>query len=93
MLEYIKDWRIWLLSLVILLIVGFTDWAWSEEIKYEQPEIQDSIQWRVDDFSFKWKINKVEAKYELFEDAGLALKVKGEPDMKAQALISFTITW
>jgi hypothetical protein len=63
MMDYIKDWRIWVLSIIILIIIRFS--VFGEEIKVEPlKKGSDNIEFRFNDVKFKWKINQFEIKWE-----------------------------
>ena len=62
MLDYIKDWRIWVLAIIILIIIRFP--VFGEEIKVEpEKKRSDNIEFKFNDVKFKWKINKFETKW------------------------------
>ena len=62
MVEYIKDWRIWVLAIIILIIIRFP--VFGEEFKVEpEKKRSDNIEFKFNDVKFKWKINKFETKW------------------------------
>jgi hypothetical protein len=62
MVDYIKDWRIWVLAIIILIIIRFP--VFGEEIKVEpEKKRSDNIEFKFNDVKFKWKINKFETKW------------------------------
>ena len=62
MVDYIKDWRIWVLAIIVLIIIRFP--AFGEEIKVEPVKKRsDNIEFKFNDVKFKWKINKFETKW------------------------------
>ena len=62
MVDYIKDWRIWVLAIIVLLIIRFP--VFGEEIKVEpEKKRSDNIEFKFNDVKFKWKINKFETKW------------------------------
>ena len=61
-MDYIKDWRIWVLAIIILIIIRFP--VFGEEIKVEpEKKRSDNIEFKFNDVKFKWKINKFETKW------------------------------
>ena len=62
MIDYIKDWRIWVLATVILLIIRFP--LFGEEIKVEPVKKRsNNFEFKYNDVKFKWKINRFETKW------------------------------
>ena len=62
MVDYIKDWRIWVLAIIILIIIRFP--VFGEEIKVEPVEKRsDNIEFKFNDVKFKWKMNRFETKW------------------------------
>ena len=62
MIDYIKDWRIWVLATIILLIIRFP--LFGEEIKVEPVKKQsNNIEYKYHDVRFKWKMNRFETKW------------------------------
>ena len=65
-MEYIKDWRIWVLAIIILIITRFP--IFGEEIEVETLEKKsDQIEFKFDDIEFEWKINKFKTKWKANE--------------------------
>ena len=65
-MEYIKDWRIWVLAIIILIITRFP--IFGEEIEFETLEKKsDQIEFKFDDIEFEWKINKFKTKWKANE--------------------------
>jgi hypothetical protein len=62
MMDYIKDWRIWVLAIILLILLRFS--VFGEEIKVE-PEKKRSknIEFYFNDVEFKWKMNRIETKW------------------------------
>ena len=53
MLDYIKDWRIWVLAIIILIILRFP--VFGEEIKFEpEKKRSDNIEFKIDDVNFNF---------------------------------------
>ena len=62
MIDYIKDWRIWVLATIILLIIRFP--LFGEEIKVEPVKKRsNNIEFKYNDVKFKWKMNRFETKW------------------------------
>ena len=65
MLEYLKDWRIWLLAIVIVLIIEFPVYVFVEEIKFEPLKPQSkSMELKFHEVRFKWKLNRFDTKWQ-----------------------------
>ena len=59
MVDYIKDWRIWVLAIIILIIIRFP--VFGEEIKVEPVKKRsDNIEFKFNDVKFKWKMDQFE---------------------------------
>ena len=57
MVDYIKDWRIWVLAIIILIIIRFP--VFGEEIKVEPVKKRsDNIEFKFNDVKFQWKMDK-----------------------------------
>jgi hypothetical protein len=62
MVDYIKDWRIWVLAIIILIIIRFP--VFGEEIKVKPVKKRsDNIEFKFNDVKFKWKMNRFETKW------------------------------
>ena len=62
MIDYIKDWRIWVLAIIILIILRFP--VFGEEFKVEpEKKRSDNIEFKLNDVKFKWKMNQFEIKW------------------------------
>lgn len=62
MVEYFKDWRIWVLAIIILIIIRFP--VFGEEIKVEPVKKRsDNIELKFNDVKFKWKMDQFEIKW------------------------------
>ena len=65
MLEYLKDWRTWLLGIVIILIVEFPVYGFGEKLNFEPVRNQSkSIQLKFHEVKFKWRLNKFDTKWQ-----------------------------
>lgn len=62
MVDYIKDWRIWVLAIIILIIIRFP--VFGEEIKVESVKKRgDHIEFKFNDVKFKWKMDQIEIRW------------------------------
>ena len=62
MVDYIKDWRIWVLAIIILIIIRFP--VFGEEIKVEPVKKRsDNIELKFYDVKFKLKMDQFEIKW------------------------------
>ena len=72
MMYYIKDWRIWVLAIIVLLIIRFP--IFGEEIIVEPTKkrsdnvepvkkLSDNIKFKFNDVEFKWKVNQFDTKW------------------------------
>jgi len=60
--EYIKDWRIWVLAIIILIIIRFP--VFGGEIKVEPVKKRsDNIELKFNDVKFKLKMDQFEIKW------------------------------
>jgi hypothetical protein len=62
MVDYLKDWRIWVLAIIILIIIRFP--VFGEEIKVEPVKKRsDNIEFKFNDVKFQWKMDKFVIKW------------------------------
>lgn len=93
-MKYLKDWRIWLLALVVVIIVEnpITSWAGEVDTKEYHQTIED-IQFEIVDINFKWKFNKIQAEYNLSETMNLKMDLSTDTSLNSKAVLTFDITW
>ncbi len=105
-MEYLKDWKIWLLGVVVFLIITISDWAWAGDAKMTREwtrynvetdlnakpkKPNTSVNMKFDDLKFRWKLNRIETKYELTEFSALRLQTKvSTKNLKPTNVLLFT---
>lgn len=99
-MEYIKDWKIWVLCFVLFLIITISDWAWAGEphknwkrfeVEPEKPKTE-SVQFRpMQDLKFRWKFNKVEGKYKIVNGLDFRTNFVVSDNLDVKAVSLFTL--
>ena len=89
-MEYLKDWRIWLMCLVVVIVIQLSDWAWAESHNYKPEKKKTTIDLKFNDLKFKWKLNKVEAKYKIIDNVNFRVNFTAKDFNEADTLALFT---
>jgi hypothetical protein len=90
MIDYIKDWRIWALAIIILIIIRFP--VFGEEIKFEPEEKRKHhIEFKFDDVKFKWKMNRFETKWKANDRFNVRHNLVADDTNKYRTLVLFTL--
>jgi hypothetical protein len=90
MVDYIKDWRIWVLAIIILIIIRFP--VFGEEIKVEpEKKRSDNIEFKFNDVKFKWKINKFETKWKANDRFNVHHNLIADDINEYQTMVLFTL--
>lgn len=100
MWEYLSDWKIWVMCIVVVAIIECTDRVWAEEppktwtkFEYvpEKPK-SETIDFRpVNNLRFKWKFNRVEGKYQIVKHIDFRTNFVVDDNMNIQATSLFTL--
>jgi hypothetical protein len=90
MIDYIKDWRIWLLAIVILIILRFP--VFGEEIKVEpEKKRSDKIEFKLNDVNFKWKMDQFEMKWKADDRFDIRQKLIADDINEYRTMVLFTV--
>ena len=90
MIDYIKDWRIWVLALIILFIIRFP--VCGEEIKVEpEKKRKDNIEFKLNDIRFKWKIDQFETKWKADDRFNVRHTLVADDIDKYRTMVLFTL--
>ena len=100
MMCYIKDWRIWVLAIIILLIIRFP--ISGEEMKVElakkridnvEPvkKLSDNIKFKFNDVEFKWKMNQFDTKWNVNNRFNACHKFKADNINEYRTMVLFTL--
>ena len=90
MMDYIKDWRIWVLAIIILVIIRFP--LFGEEIKVEPEKKQSkNIEFKFDDFKFKWKMNRFETKWKANDRFNVRHNIIADDIDEYRTIVLFTL--
>jgi len=90
MVDYIKDWRIWVLAIIILFIIRFP--VFGEEIKVEPEKKQsDNIELKFNDVNLKWKMNKFEVKWQANNRFNVRHKLIADDINEYRTMVLFTL--
>ena len=90
MIDYIKDWRIWVLAIIILIILRFP--VFGEEIKFEpEKKRSDNIEFKFNDFKFKWKMNRFETKWKANDRINVCHNIIAHDIDEYRTIVLFTL--
>ena len=90
MIDYIKDWRIWVLAIIILIILRFP--VLGEEIKVEpEKKRSDNIEFKLNDVNFKWKMDQFEMKWKAEDHFNIRQKLIADDINEYRTMVLFTI--
>ena len=102
MVEYIKDWRIWVLVIIVLLIIRFP--VFGEEVKFEtvkksshniefEPEKKrkNTIEFNFNDVKFKWKMNRFETKWKANDRLNFRHNLIADDINEYRTMVLFTL--
>jgi hypothetical protein len=90
MIDYIKDWRIWVLAIIILIILRFP--VFGEEIKVEpEKKRSDKIEFKLNDVNFKWKMNQFEMKWKAEDRFNVRQKLIADDISEYRTMVLFTV--
>ena len=90
MIDYIKDWRIWVLAIIILIIIRFP--VFGEEIKFEPEEKRKHhIEFKLDDVKFKWKMNRFETKWKANDRLNVRHNLVADDTNNYRTMVLFTL--
>ena len=102
MVDYIKDWRIWVLAIIVLLIIRFP--VFGEEIKFEPVEKRrhniefepvkkrrDNIEFKFNDVKFKWKMNRFETKWKANDRFNFRHNLIADDINEYRTMVHFTL--
>ena len=90
MIDYLKDWRIWVLAIIILIILRFP--VFGEEIKFE-PEKKRSnhIEIKLEDVKFKWKLDQLEVKWKTNDRFDVRQNLIADDINEYRTMVLFTL--
>jgi hypothetical protein len=92
MIEYIKDWRIWVLAIIILIIIRFP--VFGEEIKIEPVKKRnENIEFEFNDVKFKWKMDQFEIKWKPNDRFNIRHNLKADDIDEYRTKVLFTLTF
>lgn len=82
------------MCLVVAIIIQMSEWCWAEEFKYE-PEDNKSqnITLQFNNLKFKWKMNKIEAKYEVVDYVNIRTNFTVIDNFNTQSVVLLTFEW
>ena len=90
MVDYIKDWRIWVLAIIVLIIIRFP--AFGEEIKVEPVKKRsDNIEFKYNNVKFKWKMDKFEIKWKANDRFNVRHNLMADDIDKYRTMVLFTL--
>ncbi|MGD9137401.1 MAG: hypothetical protein PVH42_11595 [Desulfobacterales bacterium] len=90
MIDYIKDWRIWVLAIVVLIILRFP--VFGEEIKVEpEKKRSDNIEFKLNGVNFKWKMDQFEMKWKAEDRFDIRQKLIADDINEYRTMVLFTI--
>ena len=90
MVDYIKDWRIWVLAIIVLVILRFPLFA--KEIKVEPVKKRsDNIEFKFNDVKVKWKVNRLETKWKADDRLKVCHKLIADDINEYRTMVLFTL--
>jgi len=100
MMYYIKDWRVWVLAILVLIIIRFP--IFGEEIKVEPAKkrsdnfepvnkLSDNIEFKFNDVEFKWKMNQFDTKWEANDRFNVRHKLIADDINEYRTMFLFTL--
>jgi len=90
MIDYIKDWRIWVLAIIILIIIRFP--VFGEEIKVEPVKKRShNIEFNFNDVKFKWKMNRFETKWKANDRFNVCHNLIADDLNEYRTMVLFTL--
>jgi hypothetical protein len=90
MADYIKDWKIWVLAIIVLIIIRFP--VFGEEIKVEPVKKQsNNIEIKFNDVEFKWKMNRFETKWKANDRFKVCHNLIADDIDEYRTMVLFTI--
>ncbi len=90
MIDHIKDWRIWVLAIIVLIIIRFP--AFGEEIKVEPVKKRsDNIEFKYNNVKFKWKMDKFEIKWKANDRFNVRHNLVADDIDKYRTMVLFTL--
>jgi hypothetical protein len=90
MIDHIKDWRIWVLAIIILIIIRFP--VFGEEIKVEPVKKRsDNIEFKYNNVKFKWKMDKFEIKWKANDRFNVRHNLVADDIDKYRTMVLFTL--
>lgn len=90
MVDYIKDWRIWVLAIIILIIIRFP--AFGGEIIVEPVEKRgDNIEFKFHDVKFKWKMDQFEIKWKANDRFNVRHNLIADDINEYRTMVLFTL--
>ena len=100
MMYYIKDWQIWVLAIIILLITRYP--LFGEEIKVEPAKkridnvepvkkLSDKIKFKFYDIEFKWKMNQFDTKWKANDRFNVGHKFIADDINEYRTMVLFTL--
>lgn len=104
-MEYLKDWRIWLMCIVVLIVIALSDLVWAEQHitpsdtwtefdwRPKKKKKKQHIDFHVNGVKCKWKLNKVEAKYKFNDDIQARFNVVAVDFNKGKAIFTLIFTF
>jgi hypothetical protein len=105
MLEYARDWRIWLACVAVITIMIISDVAWAGDITINRPDGTkivyaktgegNGVGYRmvVSNIKFKFSVNKVRAVRDFTPNCSVRAQAKMEGTSDYNSQLLFTFTW
>ena len=90
MVDYIKDWRIWVLAIIILIIIRFP--VFGEEIKVEPVKKQgDHIEFKFNDVKFRWNMDQIELKWKANDRLDVRYNIQADDIKEYHTMVLFSL--
>jgi len=90
MVDYIKDWRIWVLAIIILIIIRFP--VFGEEIKVEPVKKRsDNIEFKFNEVKFKWKMDQFEIKWKANDHLNVRYNLLADDINEYRTMVLFSL--
>ena len=89
-MDYIKDWRIWVLAIILLILLRFS--VFGEEIEVEPEKKRgDKIEFNFNDVEFKWKMNRIETKWKANDRLNVRHNLIADDIGEYRTMVLFTL--